>query len=212
MYEVIVRVVRAVACQSRLRMLAKLAQDGELAPSQLARDLGMSLAITCTHLRRLASAGLVVRRRSGLWCYCRAESPYSEEALSGKVSRWLFDALKNARQTAENPVVVQLRDSPQDTAEAQAIRLVFDAATAFANVRRLQILKHLADSGPADVATLRRELHMSATAVGRHTAKLMRRGYVSATHTGRLLRYQLTREFKTPLHAALLGIIRAQWR
>ena len=212
MHELTVRVVRAVACVNRLRMLAKLAQDGEQAPSQLARDLGMSLPTTCTHLRRLASVGLVERRRSGRWCYCRAGSPYSEAALSGKVSRWLVGALKNPRQTMRNPAVVQLRDSAQDSAESVVIGLVFDAATAFANVRRLQILKRLAESGPADVATLRRELDMSATAVGRHTAKLIRRGYVSATRTGYLLSYRLSRRFKTPLHAALLRIIRAQWR
>ena len=210
--ELVVRIARAVACLSRLRILSLLAREGEVAPSELAGRLQMSPAIVCTHVRRLSSVGLVQRRRSGVWRYCRGESPYPEDALSGKVASWLSETLRAPGRALKNCRVVQLCNSSPDDAAPRLHRILFDAATAFTNVRRLQILRYLATAGSADAATLSRELHMSPAAVSRHTSKLMCRGYVASLRAGRVLAYRLAAKCKTPLHARLLGIIRSEWR
>ncbi|HUT31981.1 MAG TPA: MarR family transcriptional regulator [Planctomycetota bacterium] len=211
MDEVIVRVLRTVACQTRLRILAHLLGVKEATPSQLARELGIELDLVSAHLARLAAAGLILRRRSGLRCFCIARSPYRDDALSGQVLAWLRDALR-----AESPTKSRTRppESASVTAMApppQSHTVVFHAATAFTNLRRIQILRRLANSKPADVAALTRELRMSGAALGRHVRKLMRRGYVRVTrHRGRRL-YQLARDGVTPLHARLLEVVAAHW-
>ena len=56
------------------------------------------------------------------------------------------------------------------------------------------------------------ELSMSKQAVGRHTSNLQRRGYVhSQVSKGRRSVYELSRAFKTPLHAKMLAIVRSAW-
>jgi len=211
MDEVIVRVLRTVACQTRLRILAHLLGAKEATPTQLARELGIELDLACAHLSRLAAAGLILRRRSGLRCFCIARSPYSDKTLSGQVLAWVRDALR-----AESPTGPRTRppDSANVTAMApvpQSHTIVFHAATAFTNLRRIQLLRRLEDGKPADVAALTRELRMSGAALGRHVRKLMRRGYVrAAQHKGRHL-YRLTRDGATPLHARLLELVAAHW-
>ncbi len=89
---------------------------------------------------------------------------------------------------------------------------VFEAATAFTNVRRIQILRLLTSRESVTVRMLTEELRMSEPAVGRHMDKLMRRGYVEAGPAGRFLTYELAPGFKTPIPARMFEIVRAQWR
>jgi len=210
--ELVVRIFRVVACVNRLRILGLLARAGEMPPSRVARELGMSRSIVCTHLRRLASVGLIQRRRSGVWRYCEAASPYGDETLSGSISRVLSETLRSPRRLAGNCRVVQLCNSGSSEPPALVRRAIFDAATGFTNVRRLQILRRVAADGAADVLTLCAELHMSPSAVSRHGAKLVRRGYVTAGRAGPTLVYRLAKRAKTPVHGALFDILRAQWR
>ena len=182
-----------------------------MAPSAVARELGVSLALVCTHLRRLSAAGLIRRRRSGVWCYCRAESPYPDDALSGAISTWLGRLLRGHTKRQAPDGASATRRARRDEPEPALLRLVFEAATAFTSVRRLQILRRLARGEPADVATLTRELHMSEAAVSRHTAKLIRRGYVEAARNGRRLAFRSARRPKTPVHARWLAIVRREW-
>ena len=212
MDELVVRVARAIACFARLRMLSRLVQGGEMAPRDLARELGLSPHLVSAHLMRLGSAGLIQRRRSGVWCYCLAESPYSKDALSGKTTLWLRKALVDPALAAKNCGVAEVRNRSRQTVETQVHKIIFDAATAFTNVRRLQILRRLADHGPGDVTALTRELHMSPSAVSRNTAKLVRRGYVTTSQAGQLLTYRLARGSRTPLHAGLFEIVRSTWQ
>ena len=212
MDELVVRLARAIACIARLRILGLLAPAEELSPTELARQLRMPPPLVCAHLSRLTAVGLILRRRSGAWCYCRAESPYSDQALSGQLAEWLRQLMAKPSRAAKNYGVAQLRNSPPDKEKTQLHRVVFQAATAFASVRRLQILRRLAEAGPVDAATLSRELHMSCAAVSRNTAKLIRRGYVRAGRGGRLLTYRLAPEFKTPVHARLFEIVRSTWQ
>ena len=83
---------------------------------------------------------------------------------------------------------------------------------AFTNVRRLQILRRLTDGGLASAQALSEELHMSGSAVSRHTAKLVRRGYVVSRREGRNLAFGLAHEFATPIHAEMFEIVHAEWK
>ena len=211
MDEIIVRVIRTVACLARLRILSHLSRADEMAPTGLARELGMSPDLVCTHLRRLASAGLIQRRRSGVWHHCTARSPYSEQAFSGRLMSWLCEVLRTPAATLKHCEVEQLRNVRPADLMAKLHNVIFEAATAFTNVRRVQILRRLASGDVLDAQTLSSELSMSESAVSRHTTKLMRRGYVDAAPAGRRLAYRLARKFKTPVHARLLEMVRAGW-
>ena len=212
MDEIIVRVLRAVACFARLRILSCLAAEAELPPTRIARQLGTALGLVSGHMARLSAAGLVMRRRSGTWCYCKAQSPYTRGALSERVSAWLRGALAAPRDAMrEIPRTEELRKAPLPEVQAKLHVLIFDAATAFTNVRRLQILRRLCNGKILGIDALSRELKMSESAASRHMAKLVKRGYAEATGPGRKIAYRLARGSKTPLHRQLLRIVRSQW-
>jgi DNA-binding MarR family transcriptional regulator len=102
--------------------------------------------------------------------------------------------------------------NPSKSAIADHVdRFLFEAATAFTDLRRLQILRYLAREGVTTSDTLRTQLRMSAWAVHRHTDKLIRRGYLTAQITDDAVLYRLTDTFKTPLHARLWEIIQSAW-
>ena len=207
MDEIIVRVFRVLACPARLQILSCLSRVHEATPTQLACLLGMRLNVVCTHLGRLISAGLISRRRSGRWCYCRAQSPYPDEAFSGKLTSWLRRQLRVSGRTRAGRV----RRGANPDAQAELQRVIFDAATTFTNVRRLQILRRLTKGDAVPIRGLSEELRMSESAASRHLAKLVRRGYVGSTRAGRLSPCGLARKFKTPVHRKLFEIVRAEW-
>lgn len=212
MDELIIRVLRAVACFTRLRILARLAGADEVAPTALARELGLSLDLVCSHLARLASAGLIQRRRSGLYCYCVGRSPYRDGTLSGQISAWVYGGLRGTTPGARAPGRSARRQGGTADTLPSASDLIFDAATALAHPRRLQIMRHLAEAGAADVATLTRDLRMSGRAAERHLDKLVRRGFVRSSHREGRVVYHLAPKARNPLHARLLAIVRAHWR
>ena len=224
MDEIIVRVARALACLTRLRILSYLARKKEVMPSVLARDLGIGLDAVCMHLRRLSDAGLVLRRRSGARCYCLAESAYGEDALSGKMSQWIRRLLEDPAQAMRNYGVDQLRNSSSgpiagsasrmDSPAAQGAlhRLLFEAMTAFTNVRRLQIVRRLSTGKPLTVDALMAQLHMSDAAVSRHMKKLLRRGYVRAARENQRLVYRLSGDHKTAVHRELYEMVASSLR
>lgn len=208
MDELIVRVLRAVACFRRLRLLSCLVARGDLPLTQLARDVGMRRDVVCAHLARLLAAGLIQRRRSGGRCFYIARSPYDEPALSGQVMAWLREALGRAARTPAQRTGVPApgRDSAQGAPSVH--RAIFQAATAFTHPRRLQVLRGLASDKSLSVETLTKELRMSRPAAGRHLAKLIRRGYVESRREGRFPVYRLAPATGTSLEARLLAIVR----
>ena len=144
MDEIVVRIARAIACVARLRILSHLVRDGETAPTAMAKELRMPLNVMSTHLKLLSAVGLVCRRRSGVWHHCKAESPYSETAVSGAVMSWLREVLRAPGRTLKHCRLREVcNDSPAQI-ERAVHEVVFDAATAFTNVRRIQILRRLA--------------------------------------------------------------------
>ena len=212
MEEIIVRVARAIACLTRLRVLSCLAKALEKTPTQLSRELGIPINVVSTHLRILTSNGLIERRRSGPWCFCSANSPYRDEAISGAVTSWLRRLLASPAVSSPGGLPDEPNPSPPAEAEERLHALIFEAATAFTNVRRVQLLKLLSQREEADVGTLVKELRMSEHAVSRHARKLIRRGYVQSRPQGGRLLYRLARKPKSAIHAKLLAIVRAQWQ
>jgi len=212
MDHIIVHVTRVVACFPRLRILSALAPAGEITPSDLARQLDTGIDSVCVHLKHLSSAGLIQRRHSGIWCYGVASSPYADQTFSGKVARWLYSILKDPVQTLNDFEVDQLRNLSATQAQTQLHAFVFEAATAFGNLRRLKILRYLAAHGPATADDLSKKLSMSLPAVWRHVDKLTRRGYVEAESVGGSSRYRLTSKAKTPVHQKLLEFVTAEWK
>jgi DNA-binding transcriptional ArsR family regulator len=210
--ELIVRVARALACLTRLQILSRLARQRQVAPSALGRDLGIGLDTVCVHLRRLCDAGLIQRRRSGRWCYGVGESPYREDTLSGKVTRWIRRLLADPLRSINDYGVEQLRNHSSQQAEALIHRLLFEALTAFTNVRRLKILRRLANGKDVAAETLMKELHMSDAAVSRHMNKLVRRGYVQSARRGRRFAYRLSNDYRSALHKELYDIVASNWR
>ena len=212
MLEIIVRVLRAVACRSRLRILALVAREPEIAPTELVARLGMPMNVLSTHLRRLSQVGLIVRRRSGPRNYCIARSPYGDETLSGKVTAWLTGLLRDPVIALKACGERGLAGLSQSKPEELISSVIFDAATAFTDVRRLQIMRRLYSNGETTTAALTQELSMSDRALGRHVAKLARRGYIlSARGEGRLLVHSPATSARTPAHASLLAIVRSEW-
>lgn len=211
MDEIIVRVARTVACSSRLRIMSCLLSKKQATPTEMARDLGMAVDMVSTHLRRLSAVGLVRTRRSGAKCFCVFQSTYSSATLSGRVCAWLRDALTDPKATLKNCGVGQLCNFSDRDATLETHRLLFEAATAFTDLRRLQILRLLADRSSATVQEMTSILRMSDYAACRQTRKLVRRGYLEAQREGRIIAYRLSRQFKTPVHARLLAIVRREW-
>ncbi|MBM3860499.1 MAG: transcriptional regulator [Verrucomicrobia bacterium] len=211
MDEIIVRVARTVACPTRLRILSALAREGECPPSRLAGELGQGRDSISVHLKHLVTAGLIQRRRSGLWCYGVAASPYTEQAFSGRVAAWLYGLLRDPSVALRACGQALTRKSSQADADRALHALLFNAFTAFANVRRLQLLRHLRQHGPATAEALSEALSMSPPALCRHTTKLCRRGYLQTDAVGRTITYRLAGEAQSPAHATLLKLVAAEW-
>jgi len=212
MDEITARVMRTIASRPRLRILSFVSRELEAPPTGLSEQLGVPLDLVCTHLRVLTTAGLVQRRRSGTWCYCKAESPYRSDTLSGALALWLYAVLREPVKGLKDYGPVQVRNLCRDAAEDSLHGIIFDAATAFTQVRRLQLLRRLGQADAVVAASLMRELSMSGAAVTRHAQKLIRRGYVEALRVGRAIGYTLSREFKTPAHERMLQIVQETWR
>ena len=213
MDEIIVRLARATASHRRLRILSRLAQHDELAPTAMSAALGIPLCAVSSSLRILSSVGLIRGRRSGARCYYAFTSPYREEALSGGMSRCLKRLLSMGPKEQKNCGLLKVRDEPGAGAKPSLPATIFEAATAFTDLRRLQILRHLETHPGATVADLVGKLSMSPHAVSRHTAKLRRRGFLTVTaKKGGRMAFKLAGEYKTPVHREMHRIMAAAWR
>jgi DNA-binding transcriptional ArsR family regulator len=213
MDEIVVRLTRAIASRPRLRVLSYLALHGETAPTLLESKLKISLNVLSSHLRTLAAVGLIQGRRSGAQCYYDFRSPYGEQTLSGSMCRWLKGLLKTATGGKDNCGPREVRNSYPCTTQPTLHTVIFGAATAFTDLRRLQIVRYLETHGQATVEECVAQLKMSEFAVSRHTTKLRRRGFLVAQRRGRnVLVYRLAGSAKTLIHERMLQIVRATWR
>jgi predicted ArsR family transcriptional regulator len=88
--------------------------------------------------------------------------------------------------------------------------VIFEAATAFTDLRRLQMLDYLKSHEQATGKVLAAQLKMSAVAVSRQTAKLCRRGILTPQREGKKgFVFQLTKQPKTVVHGRMMEIVRA---
>ncbi|MBM4084416.1 MAG: helix-turn-helix domain-containing protein [Planctomycetes bacterium] len=213
MDDVVIRLTRVIASDSRLAILSYLAEHGEATPTQLKKELRIPLNTLSTDLRILAAVGLIKGRRSGAQCYYSFASPYGEGTLSGDMSRWLRSLLSGSGTRKSNCELPEVRNRSSRRARPPLHATIFEAATAFTDLRRLQILRYLEAHAEATVEEFVRHLHMSPHAVSRQTSKLRRRGLVVARkrEAGRLA-FSLAAEYKTPIHQRMHEIVRATWR
>ena len=211
MDEIIVRLARAMASQPRLRIFALLVRQGELTPTQLVDELSIPINVISMHLRVLVTAGLISRRKSGARCYYRAESPYDSITVSGKLTAWLRNLWTVSPLPAgQHPGLHEVRDVASRL-DQMLNRTLFEVATAFTDLRRLQILRYLGHQRCAGATELMEVLSMSSQALSRHMRKLSRRGYVLTHLVGHALVYELSPTTKTALHRRMLEIVRQTW-
>jgi DNA-binding transcriptional ArsR family regulator len=75
----VARLFAQLSDPTRLRLLSRLHDDGELSVGDLAARTGVTVANVSQHLNRLALAGLVARRRNGKQVLYRIADPRLEE-------------------------------------------------------------------------------------------------------------------------------------
>ncbi|MCK5302396.1 MAG: helix-turn-helix transcriptional regulator [Candidatus Thorarchaeota archaeon] len=67
--EALVRIFKALSDQSRLRIIALLAEDRRRSVSEVANELGMSISSVSHHLSILGNLGFVGKKRNGKRVY-----------------------------------------------------------------------------------------------------------------------------------------------
>ncbi|TET15528.1 MAG: transcriptional regulator [Candidatus Thorarchaeota archaeon] len=67
--EALVRIFKALSDQSRLRIIALLAEDRRRSVSEVANELGMSISSVSHHLSILGNLGFVGKKRNGKQVY-----------------------------------------------------------------------------------------------------------------------------------------------
>lgn len=81
-----VRVFAALSDPTRLRIVELLSERGEMSGSELAGELGISLALYSHHSRTLVESGLIKRRKEGQTGYCSLDRELLE-ACAGSLIR-----------------------------------------------------------------------------------------------------------------------------
>ncbi len=169
------RTCRAISDESRLKLLWRLMQEGEMSMTQLAKSVGLSAPNASKHLRILNSRGLLKADRRGLYLF------YSAEPNAGvDHAPELLEALCTCQANA--------------VSYSEVIRL----ATAFTHLRRVAIVRALKNAAMPEAA-LSIATHISPESLYRHIRKLESRGFVKKEGERVWLEEQ-----KKPLEKALL--------
>ena len=178
--ELIVELFRALANRERIRIVRLLVVLDEMNVTQISEATELDLTLISRHLKVLAAAGLVWRRRSGRRIsYCiadRSGNPVTTAAL--RRIRQVF-----SKVNADKPRRVVGADQGSSATESDSS--LFSLFTAFTHPRRLQIVRHLTVQGPTALRDLMSALSMSRAACFRHLAKLERRGLMASNRSGR---------------------------
>jgi len=148
------RTCRAIACETRVKLLWLIFQGEELSVQELAEMAEISLSNASNQLRRLSSRGLISFRREKMRVIYRAEANESLDAAP-----MLLDALRacNERNTS--------------------FKTVMQMATAFTHERRIEIVNAL-QGRRKPFHELTEKTGISPSALSRHLDKLERRGFV----------------------------------
>lgn len=92
----LVELHKAMADETRLRILCVLQALGELCVCDVEAGLDITQSRASRHLNQLRQAGLVVDRRDGAWVYYRIAEPLSPAAQA--CLKGLRDALQTSAQ------------------------------------------------------------------------------------------------------------------
>jgi ArsR family transcriptional regulator len=88
-----IKVMKALSDPNRVRLL-KMLQKREMCVCEIQAALGIAQPTASKHLKILEDAGLVSRRKEGLWAYYSltdgSRSPYAASLL-GNLRHWLDD-------------------------------------------------------------------------------------------------------------------------
>ncbi|MBM4034909.1 MAG: ArsR family transcriptional regulator [Planctomycetes bacterium] len=209
MPERIATVCRALASEPNLIILHQLALEPDLASSELARRARLSRPQTSSQLSHLAALGALSRRRSGPFVhYSIADEPGNPGSFAPwrLVRETLASPARACRSWRADSILHLSEDTVTLVGEpvARAMDVIFDAATAFGNVRRVQLVRLLRQQGPCTGVGICGTLRISPYAFWRHIRKLQRRGYVRQRSPGL---WQLTRTHKALFHHELFGIV-----
>ncbi len=209
MLEAVCLVCRTVAGEARLRVLHALAGEEELPGKDVAWRAGLTPPGASKHMARLVTAQLARARRSGAYVYYGLAPERGKgfgPAVGGLVACACRDPRWATAQWRERGVIHLSSETVARVGlrAARALDVVFDAATAFGNVRRLQIVQLLSRRPPCEFGRVRQELRMSLRACERHLDKLARRKYVRRV-ASRV--WTLADRQRTPFHEALFGAV-----
>lgn len=148
------RTCRVLSNESRIKLLWKLFQGGEMSVSVLGDAVGLPESVASTYLRGLNSRGLILSERRQKYVFYRPEAnPEVEHAER------MLEALR-ASYEAFMP-----------------IGLVLQHLTAFTHPRRIEIVRALNEVA-YDEQKLSIKTQISLPALYRHVRKLAERGYV----------------------------------
>jgi ArsR family transcriptional regulator, arsenate/arsenite/antimonite-responsive transcriptional repressor len=102
-----VRVLAALSDENRFRIVSLLAgEDGEMSCGAISKALELSPSLLSHHLSILADAGLIGRRKNGLWTMNALERPVIERqlaALDSLIGRSSNGASGNGNGTTPDP-------------------------------------------------------------------------------------------------------------
>lgn len=83
----LVRVLKAVANERRLRIVRLLAEDSRLSVGEIARAIGLSFRSTSHHLRLLRAADVVESEPSGLQVHYTLNPDHPQAELIRKITK-----------------------------------------------------------------------------------------------------------------------------
>ena len=75
------RVFAALADPIRLQIVDLLSRKGAMSGSDIADQLGISLALHCHHARILCEAGVIAKRKEGQTTWCTLNEPFVKKAM-----------------------------------------------------------------------------------------------------------------------------------
>ena len=209
MLETITTLCRTLASEPRLRILYVLTREQELHASEIATRARLSASGVSCHVRRLVSTGLLARRRSGARVFCQVPGR-GHDGIGAQTADLVCRACRDVGWGTsgwDEGTLIHLSPSMSEQTGlpvARALDVLFDAATSFGNVRRLQLVRLLAQQGPCLEGQIVAQLKMSSIACRRHIDKLSRRGVV---HRQGGDGWRLSKSQRTPVHAALAKLV-----
>lgn len=149
------RTCRVLSNETRLKLLWRLMQEGEMSMGRLGASVGLSNSGASTHLRALGARGLLKAVRRGLYVFYSLEANNDVEHAAE-----IVDALRTCHDNA--------------VSHSEVVKL----ATAFTHPRRIVIVRSLAE-GRMDEGVLAHSTGISTQALYRHLKKLESRGFVA---------------------------------